>query len=222
MCSCDLICIPIRDIWWALFLQVLIVQQLIVKYLTIRRSFLKYRPMIKSAKAKIDAQRIERARDRLRESGQRYGKMSSETAETFLQYISTVESMSAQLSREIRAQGLTRTGLNVLTILRGSQGKGCQHNQISRLLLVSRANITGVVDSLIRQGLVERAYDQEDRRVCIAKITKKGETLLDSFLPGYHAVIESIFSGLSGDDKKTFNRLMEKLRAAINEPNSKV
>ena len=168
-------------------------------------------------KEKSDFHRIEKARDRLRESGRRYGKISSGTAETFLQFLFTVESMSAYLARKTREKGLTRAGLNVLTILRSSQGKGCPHNQVSRLLLVSRANVTGLVNSLIRQGLVERAYDEEDRRVCIAQITKKGEALLDSFLPGYHAVIENLFSGLSVDDKKTFNRLMEKLRTAINE-----
>ena len=159
---------------------------------------------------------LEQARKRLRESSQRYGKLSLATAETFLQFIYTVESMSSHLSHQTRQKGLTRAGLNVLTILRSSEGKGCQHNEISRLLLVSRANITGVVNSLIQQGLVERVYDEKDRRVCIARITKKGEALLDSFLPDYHAVIESIFSRLSVEDKKMFNHLMEKLRNAIN------
>jgi MarR family 2-MHQ and catechol resistance regulon transcriptional repressor len=168
-------------------------------------------------KEKNDPSRMDKAWDRLRESSQRYGKLSSSTAKTFLQFIFTVDLMSAYLSRKTREKGLTRTGLNVLTILRSSQGKGCQHNQISRLLLVSRANVTGVVDSLIRQGLVERVYDEQDRRVCIAKITKKGEARLDSFLPGYHAVIENVFSGLNVDDKETFNRLMERLRTAISE-----
>ena len=174
--------------------------------------------MKKLNKEKNDPHRIEKAWDRLRESSKRYGKLSSSTAETFLEFIYTIESMSAYLSHKTRAKGLTRAGLSVLTILRSSEGKGCQHNQISRLLLVSRANVTGVVNSLIKQGLVERVYDEKDRRVCIARITKKGEALLDSFLPDYHAVIESIFSGLSIEDKKIFNRLMEKLRTAINEP----
>ncbi len=166
-------------------------------------------------KANNDPRRVEKAWERFRESSRRYGKISSSTAETFLNFIYTIESMSAHLSHQTSAQGLTRAGLNVLTILRSSEGKGCQHNQISRLLLVSRANVTGLVNSLIKQGWVERVYDAKDRRVCIARITKKGESLLDAFLPDYHAVIASIFAGLSLEDKKTFNRLLEKLRTAI-------
>jgi len=158
---------------------------------------------------------MEKAWDRLRASSRRYGKLSSSTAETFLQFIYTIETMSARLSRKTREQGLTRAGLNVLTILRSSEGRGCQHNQISRLLLVSRANVTGLVNSLIKQGLVARVYDEKDRRVCIARITRKGETLLDAFLPDYHAVIESMFSGLSMEDKKALDRLMEKVRTAV-------
>ncbi|MEI8011572.1 MAG: MarR family transcriptional regulator [Candidatus Omnitrophota bacterium] len=162
-----------------------------------------------------DSRRIAETRDRLRESSRRYGKLSSSTAETFLQFISTIDAVSTHLSHQARAKGLTRAGLNVLTVLRSSDGRGCQQHQISRLLLVSRANVTGLVNSLIKQGLVERVYDEKDRRVCIARITKKGEVLLDVFLPDYHAVIENIFSGLSLEDKTMFNRLMGKLRAAI-------
>ncbi len=171
--------------------------------------------MKKSHKKEASPLQMEQARKRLRESSQRYGKLSLSTGETFLQFLYTFESMAAHLSCQTRQKGLTRAGLNVLAILRSSEGKGCQHNQISRLLLVSRANITGVVNSLIRQGLVERDYDRKDRRVCIARITRKGEAFLDSFLPDYHAVIESVFSRLSVEDKRTFNRLMEKLRNAI-------
>ncbi|MBF0594006.1 MAG: MarR family transcriptional regulator [Candidatus Omnitrophica bacterium] len=162
--------------------------------------------------------RLEQAWDRLRESSQRYGKLSFSTAETCLQFVYTYESFSAYLSRKARQQGLTRAGLNVLTLLRGSEKSGCRQNQISRLLLVSRANVTGLVASLIGKGLVERVYDAKDRRVCIAKITPKGAAFLDSFLPEYHAAIEAAFSTLNAEDKRSLNRLMEKLQTAINEP----
>ena len=173
--------------------------------------------MKNSYKKEVAPLQMEQARKRLRESSRRYGKLSLSTVETFLQFLYTFESMAAHLSCQTRQKGLTRAGLNVLAILRSSEGKGCQHNQISRLLLVSRANITGVVNSLIRQGLVERDYDRKDRRVCIARITKKGEAFLDSFLPDYHAVIEGMFSGFNAADKKMFDRLMEKMRVAIHE-----
>lgn len=177
--------------------------------------------MEKLNKAENDPRRIERAWGRLQASSKQYGKLAASTAKTFLEFIYTIEAMSAYLSHKTRAKGLTRAGLNVLTILRSTEGKGCQHNQISRLLLVTRANVTGLVNSLIKQGLVERVYDEKDRRVCIARITKKGDALLDSFLPDYHAAIENIFSGLSAEDKKTFNHLMVNLRDAINGPKNK-
>ena len=69
-------------------------------------------------------------------------------------------------------------------ILSRSQSKACKQNEISQLMLVSRANITGLVDSLVRQGLVERTNDPHDRRVNMVKILPKGEKLLEGFITG--------------------------------------
>ena len=51
-------------------------------------------------------------------------------------------------------------------------------------MLVSRANITGLVDSLFRKGLVERINDPHDRRVNMIKILPKGEKLVRGFIAG--------------------------------------
>ncbi|MGE5279251.1 MAG: MarR family winged helix-turn-helix transcriptional regulator [Deltaproteobacteria bacterium] len=165
-----------------------------------------------------DEARLEAALGRIRDSSRRYGKVDPLTAETFLGFLYTHSALSARLERMTRAHGITRPGINVLTILRGSEGESCNQQTLSRLLLVSRANVTGLVDGLARKGLVLRAADARDRRARQVRITPKGQRLLDAILPLYHARVAALFSGWSCAEKKYVNRLMAKLRAALAAP----
>ena len=48
-------------------------------------------------------------------------------------------------------------------------------NELARLLGLSRANATGLVDRLEARGLVERSHSTEDRRVVHVNLTRKGQ-----------------------------------------------
>ncbi len=112
----------------------------------------------------------------------------------------------------VHAKGLTMPGLNVLTILRKHGAGGCALNVISQLLLVSQANVTGLVDSLARKGLVVRENHATDRRVTLAKITQAGTAFLDAYLPGHYATLCGTVAGLSKREKHLLIGLLSKLR----------
>jgi len=173
------------------------------------------RNQIKGKRKAASEARLESSLRRMRDSSLRYGKVSSLTAETFLSFIYTHHRLSLYLDKAARAYGITRSAINVLTILRSTEGRGCGQQELSRLLLVSRANVTGLIDGLIRKGLVQRTPDESDRRACIVKISQKGERLLDSILPQYHIRISKIYSALNNAEKKIFNRVMGKLRITL-------
>jgi DNA-binding MarR family transcriptional regulator len=102
-------------------------------------------------------------------------------------------------------------------ILSRSLSKACKQNEISQLMLVSRANITGLVDSLVRLGLVERTNDPHDRRVNRVNILPKGEKLLKDLLPEYYKDIHDIYSIFTAGEKKKLNDLLTRLRNKTNE-----
>jgi len=124
----------------------------------------------------------------------------------------TYDIVSGNLSDRVTPYGITRAGFNVLRILSRSEAKACKQNEISQLMLVSRANITGLVDSLSRQLLVERINDPHDRRVNMVKILPKGEKLLEDLLPGYYKHMHDICSIFTAEEKKIFNHLLTRLR----------
>jgi len=153
--------------------------------------------------------------------GGQYPEFNWSSVETLLNLIYTYDVLSAQMIRKVSPFGITRAGFSVLMILSRSQSKACKQNEISQLMLVSRANITGLVDSLVGQQLVERTNDPHDRRVNMIKITAKGEKLLKSLLPGYYKYIHEIYSVFTVEEKKTFNELLTRLRNRTNEVKTK-
>jgi DNA-binding MarR family transcriptional regulator len=76
---------------------------------------------------------------------------------------------------------------------------GLRMNALSRYLMVTGGNVTGLTDQLVAEGLVERAPDPDDRRALIVKLTSVGrkqfqrmaqehETWLIEMLDGFDAL----------------------------------
>lgn len=168
-------------------------------------------------KTTIEDQRTNYYWQRIHAYGKKDRTFDWNAMEVLLNMNLTYTLLDSSLSLETRRHGLSRAALNVLSILSHSEGqKGCRQHEISKLMLVSRANITGLIEGLIKQGLVERAYDKNDRRVCIARISKKGAALVRTFLPRYYKHASGLFSGLSKSEKQKLSVLLRKVRLGIN------
>ena len=153
----------------------------------------------------------------VKKHGGKYPEFNWSSVEVLLNLVYTYDVVSGHMATKTSPYGITKAGFSVLMILSRSQSKACKQNEISQLLLVSRANITGLVDSLVRQGLVERANDPHDRRVNMVKILPKGEKVLEDLLPGYYKHVHEICSVFTAAEKKTLNDLLTRLRNKTSE-----
>ncbi len=153
--------------------------------------------------------------DRLQNYGRKYKWFHWPSVEAFLNLVYTYDVISNHFASKIQHTGLSRSALNILNIISRSDKKGCTHKELSDLLLVSRANVTGLVDSLVRKNLVKRQDSQHDRRLSIVKITKNGEELLNSVLPSYYLEMRRLASDLSNDERNKLNDILIKLRLKI-------
>ena len=162
-------------------------------------------------------QRGEYYLSQVKKSGAQYPSFNWPSVELLLNLAYSYDVLSANLSSKITPYGITRAGFNVLRILSRSQFKSCKQNEISQLMLVSRANITGLVDSLFSKGLVERINDPNDRRVNMIRILPKGEKLLEDLLPNYYKHINDLCSVFTAKEKAVFNDLLTRLRNRANE-----
>ncbi len=77
---------------------------------------------------------------------------------------------------------------------------------------VTRATMTGLVDTLERDGFVKREPDPADRRTISVRLTTKGEKFLGEFLPSHFKLISELMAPLSEAERKTLVRLLGKVQ----------
>ncbi len=108
------------------------------------------------------------------------------------------------------SSGLTVSQFAVLEIL---FHKGDMRiSDIIKGILITGGNMTVVTENLIKNGLVEKIKDPEDRRASLLSITEKGRKLMEDIFPAHAENIKNIFSVLTEEEKKSLIKIMLKLR----------
>jgi len=90
---------------------------------------------------------------------------------------------------------LSPSQFNILNLL-CDRPEGCTQIELSRLLIMHRSNVTGLVDRLEARGLVLRRDSPHDRRVYRVILTAAGKKLLQQILPRYYAAAEEVWGTL--------------------------
>ena len=94
---------------------------------------------------------------------------------------------------------------------------GLKMNEISRRLMVTGGNVTGIVDQLVREGLVERAADT-DRRAYRVRLTRAGTRAFGEMARAHEAWIVEILEGLTQREHAGLLALLAKVKQSCSEP----
>ena len=86
---------------------------------------------------------------------------------------------------------------------------------LSRSMLVTAGNLTGLVDRAARDGLVERRADPGDRRAWRVHVTPKGQRAFREAERRHAAKVAKLFAGLSRAELVTLINLLDKLRTGL-------
>jgi|ERR1700678_1392782 len=100
---------------------------------------------------------------------------------------------------------------------------GLRMNELSKRLMVTGGNITGLTDQLEREGLVVRRLDTEDRRAITVKLTDGALHRFRQMAARHEQWIVELLSGLTQEEKQTMLRLLRKLKLQLSAlPESKM
>jgi len=107
--------------------------------------------------------------------------------------------------------GLSLTKFNALLLLYKNEGMALW--EIGEAMLVSRANITKMMDRLEASGLVTREINRQDRRSLTARLTAAAECLLAEILPQLKEFNDRVAQEMSQEELRQLIGLLEKLAA---------
>ena len=124
----------------------------------------------------------------------------------------THDCVDAAMLENLQTFGLSSSAFNLLSILEKQENQCLPLHEVGRLMVTSRANITGLMDSLCKRGYVERAPHPSDRRTKLARLLPEGQRILDLAWPGQARLIHHLASGLSAADRKLLITLLSRLR----------
>ena len=123
-------------------------------------------------------------------------------------------------SRSRLAKHCTMAQFDILAQLsRGNDGTTLI--DLSRRLLVTAGNVTGMIDRMERDRLVERRPDSKDRRVTRVHLTEKGKQLAETVIPKHTKDIERLFRPLKTLELQRLRHTLDKLIAGLEGGNIK-
>ncbi|QDU10041.1 MarR family winged helix-turn-helix transcriptional regulator [Gimesia aquarii] len=134
--------------------------------------------------------------------------------EAVLNILRTSDIFHNQFGRLFREFGLTPSQYNVLRILRG-EGKPMPSLEIADRMVQVVPAITGLIDRLQAQKLVNRKRCTADRRVVFIEITSKALELLKELDEPDRNLHRKLIGHLSSDELAELSRLLEKARTSL-------
>jgi DNA-binding MarR family transcriptional regulator len=92
--------------------------------------------------------------------------------------------------------------------------EGMTLSDVSKRMMVSNGNVTGLVERLVESGHLDRKTSASDRRVQVIRLTKAGRAEFRKMAAEHETWIADIFSGLSPKDLRELMRLLAKTKAS--------
>jgi DNA-binding MarR family transcriptional regulator len=161
--------------------------------------------------------------ERLLEASKQYPDLDPSACEVFMNLLRTGDEVFRLMHAHYHGHSISQ-GRFVVLLLLFDQLAGCSAAHTPAELAdkagVTRATMTGLIDTLERDGLVHREPDLDDRRMLSVTLTEKGDAFIKALLPVHFRRITELMSPLNEDERKTLTQLLNKVieRAAALAP----
>ena len=133
---------------------------------------------------------------------------SRRATEVFLNIGMLTGAVRSAVETIVSEEGLpSMAAFNVLSVIAGDP-EPLQPSTVAERMMVTRATVTGLLDSLEARGLLRRAPHERDGRSRTVSLTSAGRRVVDRLVPRMHAFERELMEVLS-------DRELERLLAAV-------
>ena len=142
---------------------------------------------------------------------QRYVSDLSTDEKVLMAMVRAAEIFKRTHSAIFRIYGLSFPQYNILRVLDASRNGINRISEVSRIMLVPGANMTGLTKRLEKNGFIIRKSDPRDERVTLLEITPKGRKTLRNIEQEKDKATEIMLKGFSEEDITDFLNKLKRL-----------
>jgi len=152
--------------------------------------------------------------DCLLEAAKLFPDLDPSACEVFLHLMRAGDEAFRVVDSHLAEHNISQGRFMVLMLLL-NKSSGCPHPktpaELADLSQVTRATMTGLIDTLERDGLVTREPDRADRRMTSVTLTPKAHSLLEKILPKHFQRMSALMEPLSEAERKSLVQLLGKI-----------
>ena len=145
---------------------------------------------------------------------ERYPNTSARATECAMNLIFTADLLVKRISGLLQPFDLSPASGLVLSILADSESPLSPH-KIADRLIISRATVTGLIDSLERRGYVRRLPHQSDRRMLLIELTDTGRQVAHAFRPIVHQHQKVWLEALNEKEQQQLIDSLQRVQATL-------
>ncbi len=136
--------------------------------------------------------------------------LSKQRLRLWIRILRTARAIEAEVRDRLRVEfGVTLPQFDVMAALE-RKPDGMTMTELSRFLMVSNGNVTGIVDRLVAERLVVRSRRNGDRRTSFIKLTDRGLAKFKDMAGAHEGWIDELLADVTVKDA---NHLSAKLKS---------
>ena len=135
-----------------------------------------------------------------------------EALRLWLRLLTCTQLVEKQVRSQLREQfNTTLPRFDLMAQLERSPD-GLKMNELSRRMMVTGGNVTGITDQLVAEGVVERVDVEGDRRAYRVRLTPRGRKVFSDMARQHEGWIVSAFAALSPREVESLHKLLGKVK----------
>lgn len=145
----------------------------------------------------------------------RYPSLDPGAADVFLNLLRTGDLVAEAESAFLMRRGVSHGRFTVLMLLNRCPAEPSTPAELADAAGVTRATMTGLMDTLEKDNLLAREADSSDRRAVRVRMTPKGQDFIDDLLPDYFRCVSAIMQPLADGERKQLVVLLQKVQGGL-------
>jgi len=146
---------------------------------------------------------------------ERYPDADITAVSSFLYLLRIATDLSVALDTCLSKHGLLQGRWWVLILLMREDSKTSKPSSLAEKAGVTRATMTGLIDGLEQNGLVERVYTKDDRRSVLITLTDAGQAKLDAVMPDYYRRLRQCMKVLDEEKRVQLQQILGLINSGI-------